>query len=49
MEPIFIFAAIVAIIGGFFEGIDKCNKCKLDQSLGVKPSQNLFTFLFLDS
>ena len=49
MEPIFIFAAIVAIVGGFFEGIDKCNKCKLDKNLGDKPSQNLFTFLFLDS
>ena len=48
MEPIIIFAAIVAIIAGVFDGLEKCNQCKRNHT-GVKPSNNLFTFLFIDS
>jgi hypothetical protein len=48
MEPIILLAAIISIIGGILDGLDKCNKCKTHPELGVKPSKNLLTFLFID-
>lgn len=48
IEPLFVFAAIVAIIGGICDGMQKMENCRKGKTAGVKPSKNLFTFLFLD-
>lgn len=48
MEPLFVFAGIIAIIAGISDGFQKMENCRKGKTKGVKPSKNLFTFLFLD-
>lgn len=48
MEPIILIAAILSIIGGIVDGLSNVEKCKTNQGRCVKPSKNLFTFLFVD-
>jgi hypothetical protein len=48
MEPLFVIAGIIAIIGGICDGFQKMENCRKGKIKGVKSSKNLFTFLFLD-
>lgn len=48
MEPIIVFGAIIAMLGGICNGLKNVNDCKINPSLGVKPSKNLVEFLFTD-
>lgn len=48
MEPLFVIAGIIAIIGGICDGFKKMENTRKGIYPGVKPSKSLFTFLFLD-
>jgi hypothetical protein len=48
MEAIIVFGAIIAIIAGICNGLKNVNDCKINPSLGVKPSNSLIEFLFTD-
>lgn len=39
---------IIAIVFGFFNGLYEIYIVKNNPSLGITPSKNLFTFLFVD-
>lgn len=47
MNLLLLFAAFIAITSGFSEGSDKIRNCRKNNS-GVKPSDSLFSFMFLD-
>jgi hypothetical protein len=48
MNSTLLFFLVCAIIGGMVNGFAEINKVKKDPKLGVKPSKNIFTFLFCD-
>lgn len=39
---------IIAIVSGVINGLYQLYIVKNNPSLGIKPSKNLFTFLFID-
>lgn len=48
MNSTLLFFLILAILGGIVHGFSEINTVRKNPSLGVKPSKNLFTFLFTD-
>ena len=48
MVEFFIFCFLLCIGIGLLEGIANTIKVKKNPKLGVKPSNNIFTFLFMD-
>lgn len=48
MNATLLLFLIVAIIGGVCHGFSEIEAVKHNPKLGVKPSKNLFTFLFTD-
>jgi hypothetical protein len=48
MNPALTIAILICIVAGFIHGGQLMNNVKKDPRLGVKPSKNLFTFLFID-
>lgn len=42
------FLFIIAIVSGFLNGLYELYRVQNNPSLGIKPSKNLFTFLFMD-
>lgn len=48
MSNTLLFFLILAILGGMVHGFSEINNVRQNPSLGVKPSKNLFTFLFTD-
>jgi hypothetical protein len=43
-----ILFIILAVMGGAIHGLSEIQKVRTNPQLGVKPSKNLFTFLFTD-
>lgn len=48
MNPIILVGFIVAAIIGWIRGGQQMERAKYDPRLGVKPSKNLVSFLFVD-
>jgi hypothetical protein len=48
MNALLTIAFIVAAIFGWIKGGEDMKRARHDPSIGVKPSQNLISFLFLD-
>lgn len=48
MNSTLLLFLIISIIGGIFHGFSEIDKVKKDPKLGVKPSNNLCSFLFTD-
>lgn len=48
MNSTLLLFLVIAIIGGILHGFSEMDSVKKNPSLGIKPSKNLFTFLFTD-
>jgi hypothetical protein len=48
MNYVILFGFICAAIIGWIDGGKKMKQARIDPSIGIPPSNNLFTFLFLD-
>lgn len=48
MNETFLFFLIAAICGGVLNGFSEISQVKHNPSLGVKPSNNIFSFIFTD-
>lgn len=47
MNIVIVLGAIIAVLCGFVDGNNKIKECRKN-NVGVKSSDNLFSFLFLD-
>lgn len=48
MNPIILIGFIVAAIIGWIRSGQQMERAKYDPKLGIKPSKNLVSFLFVD-
>jgi hypothetical protein len=48
MNYIILVGIIISGICGIFQGLNDMQQVKRNPSLGVKPSKNIFTYLFID-
>jgi hypothetical protein len=48
MNYFLLICLIITMLGNIIRGLHDIQSVRLNPSLGVKPSKNIFTYLFID-